>query len=202
MTMREINSTRIIIYIIILSLFIFQSCCNPDPINFNVTSVDNEIKRIIGSEINGSLEIESFIVEQYVPDNTGITYDSVGILIIPRMEVTSNYNFSIEEFFIQKSYACKPNKNHDYLSDISITSTENYNESYPKGSDLKDVFIANRPYMAGEKEFSYFFNERVDQIFIRPRIAPDSSKLHKFSINLKLTDQRTYQTTFEIRILK
>jgi len=56
--------------------------------------------------------------------------------------------------------------------------------------------------MAGEKEFSYFFNERVDQIFIRPRIAPDSSKLHKFSINLKLTDQRTYQTTFEIRILK
>ncbi|RLD40735.1 MAG: hypothetical protein DRI89_11345 [Bacteroidetes bacterium] len=84
----------------------------------------------------------------------------------------------------------------------TITSTENYNESYPKGSDLKDVFIANRPYMAGEKEFSYFFNERVDQIFIRPRIAPDSSKLHKFSINLKLTDQRTYQTTFEIRILK
>ena len=125
-----------------IGLAIIQSCdpCDDGPFNYQLVSIAGEVKRISGIELLGSYQTAYYTVELYVPQTNGVRYDSIGVDIINRVELLA---YDTEADFFNSAIACSPATNFESLENITITSSENYIDIYPAGTDLREI-ISNR----------------------------------------------------------
>jgi hypothetical protein len=186
--------------IVSTSLGIFQSCCNPDPINYRLKSISGHIERIVDIELLGNYQTEYYVTEPYEPSASGIAYDSIGINILNDIE-TFSINFKGELF--NKSFACSPAENYEILADLLITSNQDYNSSFPSETDLKQLMSIRQsfnPYLVkGESIITFLTNAQIGLggSFITFNSPPDESKIHDLTIKFILKDGREYLTILQ-----
>ena len=196
--MKRIGISFIVFIMIGLSLSIFQSCCNPDPINFRLSSLSSAPERITGIEVSGSQNIGNFIVETYIPNQKGIRYDSLGINISNELIIALNNQQRKSNLGFASAYACSPAENYDMVFDVIITSTEDYNNAYPKGSNLEEVMQVRYAHMVRGNNISLFMiNKQLNYhtVFYTFSFPPAENKYHDITIKYILTDGREFETT-------
>ncbi len=181
------------------SLGIFQSCCNPDPINYRLKSVTGGVERIVGVEYLGDYREEYYETEPYAYSVDGIAYDSLGILLINDIETFSS-NSKGEVFF--NSYACSPAENYEMLADLIIISNHDYTSSFPSGTNLKDLMSIRQGFnsflVAGESILAFLTNgEIVGNSYITFNVPPDENNIHDLTIKFVLRDGREYSTILQ-----
>ncbi len=180
-----------------LFLSVFQSCCNPDPINFRLSSLSSVPERIIGIEVSGSQNIGNFVVETYTPDEKGIRYDSLGINVSNELIIALNNRQWSHHLGFSSAYACSPVENYDVVFDVIITSTEDYNSAYPKGSNLEEVMQVRYAHMVRGNNINLFMiNERLNYhtVFYTFSFPPSENKYHDITIKYILTDGHEFET--------
>jgi hypothetical protein len=203
--MKKIGITVIIFLLFNLSLSIFQSCCHPDPIVFRLESLTSEAKRITGIEVSGSQNIGNFIVETYSPNDSGIRYDSLGIDVMNTLITAMMQQEWNSQLGFSTTYACSPAENYDMVFDIIITSSEDYNSAYPKGSNLEEVMLVRNAHMVrGNNVALFMVNRRLNyqSVFYTFSFPPSENKTHDLTIKYVLTDGREYETTVSNILIK
>jgi len=196
--MKKIGITFIIFILFNLFLSLFQSCCRPEPINFRLNSLNSIPERIIGIEVSGSQNIGNYIVETYVSDNNGIRYDSLGINVSNELIVAFNDQQWNSNLGFSSAYACSPVENYDVVSDVIITSSENYNSAYPKGSNLEEVMQVRYAHMVRGNNIALFMtNNQLNYhtVFYTFSFPPSENKYHDITIKYILNDGREFETT-------
>jgi len=196
--MKKIGILFIAFILFSLSLSVFQSCCNPDPINFRLESLHSEAKRIMGITVSGSQNIADFVVETYIPDEKGIRYDSLGIDVSNELIIAFNKQLWNNNLGFSSAYACSPAENYDIVFDVIITSSEDYNSAYPKGSNLEEMMqVSNAHLVRGNNISVFMINKRLNYhtVFYTFSFPPSENKYHDVTIKYILTDGREYETT-------
>ncbi len=195
---KKIGISFIVFILIGLSLSVFQSCCNPDPINFRLDALNSEPQRITGITVSGTQNIADFEVETYIPDEKGIRYDSLGINVSNELIIAlNNWQWSNHLGF-SSAYACSPAENYDIVFDVIITSSEDYNSAFPKGSNLAEVMQVRYAHMVRGNNISLFMiNEQLNYhtVFYTFSFPPSENKYHDITIKYILTDGREFETT-------
>lgn len=196
--MKKTGIAFVIFVLLNLSLSIFQSCCHPDPIYFRLDSLKSEAQRITGITVSGTQNIGDFIVEPYIPDEQGIRYDSLGIDVMNELVTAMNQQEWKYNFGFSNAYACSPSENFDVVFDVIITSSEDYNSAYPKGSNLEEVMQVRYAHMVRGNNVALFMvnNElRYHTVFYTFSFPPSENKTHNITIKYILNDGREYETT-------
>jgi hypothetical protein len=195
---KKIIITFSVFLLFITSFSIFQSCCHPDPINFRLISLQSEAQRITGITVSGTQHIGNYEVESYLPDEKGIRYDSLGIDVTNELMVAMNQQQWNSHFGFSTVYACSPAENYDIVFDVIITSSEDYNSAYPKGTNLDEIMQVRYAHMVRGNNISAFMinNElNYQTVFYTFSFPPSANKTHDITLKYILTDGREYETT-------
>ena len=205
--MRTKRAFIIIIILVItnISISILQSCCNPDDVNYTLESLQSNLYRITGIKTEGEYNVVQCDFEEYTPDDKGIRYDSLGI------EVSNDILLSVlksnwENFLgFNGLYACEPAENYDRIFDVEITSSEDYNAAFPKGSDLSKIMSASWMFSIQKNNIDYFLIGKdlsYDSFLFTFNFPPDENKYHDITIKYTLYDSREFSTTIENVLIK
>ena len=201
------KKTGIVLTVIIffnLAITIFQSCCEPGTVTHKLESLQAELKRITGIEVSGSLNSGNFIVEEYQPGGNGIRYDSLGIRINNNLTVAENITPRLN-LGGSNLYACEPGEEYDILSEVIITSSEDYNDAYPKGSNLDEIMNVRNYYSVQGNNISYFMaNKQLDNtaFFYTFTYPPSADKYHDITFKYYLVGGGEYHTTINGILIK
>ena len=195
-----------IIFISNLMINIFQSCkpCNPGSIDYRIKGLYGEALVINGTYINGSDTL--YNTYNYVPGET-INYDSLIIRILNTNTNALNKSIRINSFGINSAYACSPGELFDEIKNIIITSSEDYNGSYPKGSDLRNIILARLNIKVSGISIDNFLKQyqhsgsQLGDISFTFSAPPDQTRNHDITVKYILADGREFQATVvDIRI--
>ena len=174
-----------------IGLAIIQSCdtCGDDgPYNYRLVSITGEAKRINGIGLVGEYSVKPFLLS-----TKETRYDSIGINIINRVESVA---FTTKGYFFNSAFACEPVINFERLKDINITSSEDYANLYPAGTDLKEIMSVREGYQVqGMSILTYLSNAelRHGNLFFTFDIPPATTKVHNLTITYKLFDGKEYE---------
>ena len=173
---------------------LLQSCdpCGSDgPIVYNLESISSELIRIIEKEISPQTthsinlrinEFEPFDVEQGF-----IRFDSIGINILTEIYELSHYNDFNGGSIFSSALACSPSVKYGIISDISITSSEDY-EQFQAGELLNEIILIRTEHDTFGTLLSEFQSEvdysleRHNNMLMTFSLAPFISKTHNLTI--------------------
>lgn len=148
--------------------------------------------------MSGAYDIGSFIVEPYQPDEKGIRYDSLGIEVHNELGYAYLPTNPVNSFGFSSVYACSPAVNFDILFDVIITSSEDYNSAYPKGTNLEEIMLARYSYLVrGNNIDAFMVNKQLDEsnIFYTFAYPPAQDAYHDLTFKYILADGREYEST-------
>jgi hypothetical protein len=182
-----------------IGLALFQSCepCNDGPFTVRLVSIDANVKRITGIELPGLHQIPYYTVETYVARAHGIRYDSVGIDLLNTVEMLARYS---PGYFFNQAFACDPVVRFDLLRDLTITSSQDYGDSFPAGSDLGEIMTVRNGYqLRGEHPSTFSSNAELDSgnFFLTFDFPPARTNTHDIIITYKLSDGREFSTLIQ-----
>jgi hypothetical protein len=180
-------------------LAIVQSCdrCDDGPFNYRLVSINGEVKRITGIELLGSYQTANYIVEEYVGQTNGVRYDSIGIDIFNTVELLAYDN---EVDFFESAFACSPVTNFELLADMTIISSSDYTDSYPAGTDLKEIMLIREGYQQqGSNISAYLSNAELTEgnLFLTFEFPPSQNRAHDITITYKLFDGREFEVIIQ-----
>ncbi|MBN1186065.1 MAG: hypothetical protein JXB49_27535 [Bacteroidales bacterium] len=189
-----------------ISISIFQSCCNPDDVTITLQSIQNNLHKIAGIITEGENNIIEYQLETYTPDDRGIRYDSLGIEVANTVIISGLKEQWYNTIGFTGLYACEPAYNFDRIYDIEITSSEDYNTSFPKGSDLSRIMSVSWMFSLQKNSIDFFLIGQEltdnDSFFFTFNFPPDENKIHNITINYTLYDNRVYTTTISNLFIK
>ena len=115
---------------------IIQSCCNPSPLKLRISSLSARIEKI--AEIKYSIihDTNNYFTEPIQNITNTIAYDSLGIIIQAEQE---SYAYYLNGNVFNQLLACSPSESYELLTDINITSDNDYNANFIAGTNLKDI---------------------------------------------------------------
>jgi hypothetical protein len=182
-----------------IGLAVIQSCdsCDDGPFNFRLVAIEGEVKKITGIELLGSYQTPYYTFETYITRINGIRYDSIGIDISNTIELLA---YDTKANFFNSAFACSPATNYDLLADITIISSEDYIESYPAGSDLKEIMSIRQGYqLQGGYIPTYLSNAELTEgnQFLTFEFPPSQTKTHDITITYKLFDGREFKVLIQ-----
>jgi len=178
-----------------IGLALFQSCatCGKDgPYNFRLVSIAGEAKRIDEIKLVGSPQSE-YNVKPYLSSSKGTRYDSIGIDILNSVESVA---FTTKGSFFNSAFACDPAIEFPRLKDINITSSEDYANIYPAGTDLKEIMSVREGYQVqGMPILTYlpYAGLRHGNLFFTFDVPPATSKVHNLTIKYTLLDGKEFE---------
>lgn len=180
---------------------IFKSCCNPSAINYRLIAINGKVEKIISAEELNYVNEEIYLTEPYNPLLGAIPFDSIGIVI--NMDV-EKYTYTKTGDVLNSAIACSPNENYEFLKDLIITTDNDYNSSFPKGEDLKQLIsirssLINQYRVKGEsvEDFLKIPGIGDESFFLTFKEPPDQNFTYNFSIKFILVDGREYSTVIE-----
>ncbi len=181
--------------VICIGLAIVQSCdpCDDGPFKFGLASIDATPKRITGIELLGTNQTAYYTIETYATEPNGIRYDSIGIDIFNTLEQLALHT---KMDFFTSAFACSPATNYDLLADMSITSTQDYNDNYPAGRDLKEIMSIREGYrLEGSDIPTYLSNAELKEgnLFLTFEFPPSQTRTHDITITYRLFDGREFK---------
>lgn len=171
-----------------------DDCDNDGPLNFQLTSISGEVRKITGTE--DGAPFGDYITEPYLQDEESIRYDSVGVNISHEFELIA----FLTGQFISSSIACDPIHRFETLQNITISSSHDYTPEYPSGSDLGNI-VSLRPYyeLQGQPVTSFLSYHELgyENIFLTFDEAPAEDAIHNLTITYILDNSRQITTTIE-----
>ena len=194
------KKTILIFSLIFIPFFlsIILNACNPckdGPINYFLKSTKGVAKRIISFDKSGnSITMNT---SAYSLDSAGVRYDSVGLDIHHEIGIATGQHLRGQ--ILEGAYACSPVENYEFVTDIIITSSENYNDTYLKGIDLKDIMHGREGYeLNGVDILSFNSTRRIygGNNFLTFDIPPSKTKIHNFKVVYKFQDRPDIETLF------
>lgn len=178
-------------------ILVQPSCmpCNNDPVKLYTRALKGEKYRIDGIEQDNG--IEYFQIVAPADDAEGISFDELAI------EIHNDYyafcpNPLKSSYGLSSAFACSPNEYYSIVNKIEITSSEDYNEEYPKGTDLKGIMrVRQGLYIEGHEVEAYMNNmELYSSLFLYNFIAPPSEdKVHDLTFKYFLYEGGEVETT-------
>lgn len=124
-------------FLFVIGLVSCENECGPFPNKFKIIGLDWYTYKATYSETSVPMLILSDI------ENDSVVYNQYSILIAPIQETYFAQNFNNWNFnLIKTAYACSPliPETDEKIDSIVIKSTKDFNENYPSGSDLADLF--------------------------------------------------------------
>ncbi|WP_158858756.1 hypothetical protein [Lunatibacter salilacus] len=204
-----------LIKLILLSFFLigFPSCeegcicCEFDgPVRYDARIVGFAVERV-------DKRVTSTQWAAYLPGDTVNASRDLVIYLKPDLErVVLNNNLSKNGLFVNSAFACTPAqmpRTDQILTNLKITSTEDFNAYHPAGSDLIGLFdISGIRYSAKNQKIplsQYLAGSRNDFLISAPSLflneSPENQSTHIFKFQLELSDTTLHFQTPEL-ILK
>jgi hypothetical protein len=165
--------------------------CGGNSSQSKLISINSSLKRIIG--VIHSASTEDLMVEDHQSGGS-IRYDSVGLNLEHILTIAMN-NKPVG--VSSMAYACEPDITYQILTDISVTSTGNYNVEFPSGSNLKSIVgfhpaHTKTPYSA--QDFLGQAPVGPVPILLKFNLPPAENGIHQFTVLYTLSDGTTVQT--------
>ena len=205
MRIKRASIIIIILIIINIGISLLQSCCNPDDVSFTLQSIGNSLHRITGIITEGEYNIIQYELEAYTPDDEGIRYDSLCIEITNDILISALEKNWVNSLGFNGLYACEPSETYDRIFEVEITSSEDYNSAFPKGSDLSQIMSASWIHSVQKNSIDNFLIGKdltYDSFLFTFNFPPDENKHHDITIKYTLYDSRGYSTTIENVLIK
>lgn len=121
----------------IIGLLSCENECGPFPNKFKIIGLDwHNYKATYTVTPDTELELSDI-------ENDSVVYNQYSILIVPIQETYFAQNFNNWNInLIKTAHACSPIRplTDEKIDSIVINSTKDFNENYPSGSDLADLF--------------------------------------------------------------
>jgi hypothetical protein len=197
--MRKIIVVLCVWAVFSIGISVIQSCvgCGDGPYNYRLVSIAGEAKKVNGMKSNNS-PIDYYTVEPYVLDTKGVRYDSIGIEITNSIEpVAFNKRFDV----FNTAFACDPAQNFEALENVTITSSEDYANLYPAGTDLGEIISVRAGYQVAGSSISTHLasNPELDYqiLFFTFNIPPSSNKVHNLTIKYKIVNGKEYEVLIQ-----
>ena len=169
-----------------------QSCFDCNRLTYRLRSLITQCKKV--GQIARQDSIQTEIVDYvYLPDISGIRYDSLGIEVRHHLVRVS------------KGDACDEPIVFDKSKRVIITSSEDYTSDLPKGSNLVNTMaVADYPYFKFEKIETFMANRELgfSSFLYTFQSPPSEDKFHNLTIKYILTNARQYSATIENVLIK
>lgn len=198
--------------LVLLQLIGLVQSCNPcgsdGPFIVNLTSISSNLIRITEKEIipefQSSINFPIISYEAYDVSEGFISFDSLGIDLL-----TDLYSF-VPKFdngnIFNSAFACSPAAHFDVIIDISITSSEDYNQWYQAGDELNDIILVRTNFdtfgtlLSDYNIQTDYSLERDDNMLMTFSMPPSISKSYDFTIVITTDNGDVF--TEEIKDLK
>jgi hypothetical protein len=178
-------------------LLIFQACsvdCDPKREEYKLLGLFSTAKRITGTKsYSGSATLTDYVVRN-LDTFEKVRYDSVGLEIrhdLGRIAMNRTGDFGV-------AIACDPIVIYESLSDLIVTSNQNYTASHPAGTNLKDLITIHPNYTTIAYESELFINEGQIgpvNILLKFKSPPAENALHTFIITYSVEGGGQVSTT-------
>ena len=197
------------IYLIILIVQACESRIDCGEIRDHLNAIDGSPQRIISIHNAEDTTLATISVQALESNSTGIRYDSLAIKIDHDLIVAYNIIKTNFDLGINNSYACSPVFDYDYINEVILTSNQDYNSSYPSGTNIIDNLNVQEGYF---HDFGAYGEEVLDFINLNPVshypfyftfiFPPDEDKIHDLTVKYVLEDGRELETTIANVLLK
>lgn len=183
---------------------VFQSCkpCKAGVEDYRIKGLKGKACVATGTYVSG---LDTLYLTYPYTQGTAVSFDSLHILITDTSYYAVNKPLEQNSPGISGAYACSPGVMVDLIKSIVITSTEDYNPSFPKGSDLGPI-IRVLPFSMGSGmalaeylKHPRTFSSRESFLF---SAAPDQARIHDITFQYFLSDGREYQATVAGLLIK
>ncbi len=180
-----------LLYLTLAILPSCNDCKDTKGMNFTLTAIEGVVKKITGIIVSVPYQILYYTVETYEPQPIGIRYDSVGIELT---NVFDMYSSVRKASFFNQAFACDPALNFEWINEISIISSEDYTDLFPKGTNLKEIITIRDGYMVNNTYFPELSNSAK---FLTFDFAPSENRTHNLTIKYILSNGRQIETTVQ-----
>ena len=177
---------------------VFQSCnpCKGGVEDYRIKGLKGTAFVVTGMYVSGQDTLYNTYPYQ---EGMVVSYDSLHMLIGDTLYAFIK-PFPRNPFWIGSVYGCSPAVLEDYIKSIVVTSTEDYNPSYPRGSNLGPI-IRVLPYSRGTglalAEFLKHPSPFIYNTSFLFSAAPDQARIHDITFNYILSDGRECKATIK-----
>jgi hypothetical protein len=178
-------------------VFLVQSCaidCETKGIRYQLIQLFSSAKRITGTHsYSNSTMVPDYIVEDLAAFK-GVRYDSLVLEIrhdLGRISMSEVGNFG-------HAVACDPSVEYESLSDLSITSNQNYADGYPAGTNLKNIVAVHPNYTTAPYDTELFIDQGQIgpvNILLKFKSPPAENALHTFVVTYSIEGGGQFSTT-------
>jgi len=188
------NKRLITLLAILILPMLFNSCGERDVILIRINA---KAQRIVGHEIYGYSDDSICISEPILTGNeiTRIRYDSLSIQVTNETKIVFN---SIKiPFDIESAYAFEVEENYELITDIAITSNQDYTNDYPAGTNLKDILTISNDYYTWPSIDDYLNHmfDFYDILYFTFKIPPTTNQVHEITIRYTTENNRKFAAT-------
>ncbi len=182
---------------IIYSIAIVQSCdpcSNSDEseVYYGLSAISTNTLRLLKKRFSMQIDspIESYI--NYDLDEDYISYYSIGIEILSEVNQISLNEFTNKGSVFSSAIACEPFLDYDNLSNISITSSVDYNDEIKVGDEMNHIFLIRRDSYVSGTPLLEFLNETNsfsftgDKLLLTFSEPPNSRRTHNLTITFTI----------------
>jgi len=185
------NKRFIALFAILVFPLLFNSCGEQDIILIRINA---EAQRILNYERYEYAEDSICITETILPENgiAQIRYDSLRIQVTNETKIVLN-TIKIP-FGIESAYAFEVEENYELLTDITITSNQDYAIDYPAGTNLNDILTISSDYDQWPSVNEYLNNTRYlpEMFFFTFTIPPTTNQVHELTIRYTTDKNRIF----------
>lgn len=168
---------------------LFHACtgCGDDTsIRYRLSAIESR-PTIVSEITDAPAYTQQYTLADY--ETGSIRYDSFGIEVIHQNETIAWIEQCSNSVF-SAAYACDPAPTYEMISTVIMTSSEDYNEQFPKGTDLSSIMVINDGY--SPDPLQVFDTGR--NLLWRFRTPPSEAGTHTFTITYQTADGRTFET--------
>lgn len=192
----------IIVFVLAHFIGLLQSCddCNVGPDYMEVTSYDFSLLKITGIEMSKFGTSSFYTLEPFGnPGEERIKFYNLAIEITPAFNSLAQIP-RLESGLITYANACDPAVRYDDIVELSITSSQAFDDQHQAGDNLSDlVYIQNSNNVEGGRSIASFLDDYYEKMadeqkllltFKRP---PSSDLSHDLTIKIALSNGAVFE---------
>jgi len=188
------NKRLITLLAILIFPLLFNSCGEQNIILIRIYA---EAQRILNYERYEYAEDSLCITETILPENgiAQIRYDSLRIQVTNETKIVLN-TIKIP-FGIESAYAFEVEENYELITDIAITSNQDYSNDYPAGTNLNDILTISSEYYQWPSIDDYL-NNQIDlfgTLYFTFKVPPTTNQVHEITIRYTTEKNRIFAAT-------